>query len=84
MEAAGGSMGEVTVKELKAHASALIRRVEAGERAVVTRHRRQVALLIPISEAREFVTAYANEFVTERGAGLSWSLGRGITCSDAR
>jgi prevent-host-death family protein len=70
MEAAGGSMGEVTVKELKTHASALIRRVEAGERAVVTRHRRQVALLIPISEAREFVTAYANEFVAERESAL--------------
>lgn len=80
MEAAGGSMGEVTVKELKVHASALIRRVEAGERAVVTRNRRQVALLIPISEAREFVTAYANEFVTEREAalGLDSRVGREV------
>lgn len=38
---------EVTVRELKAQLSAVIRRVRAGETATVTLHRRPVVRLVP-------------------------------------
>jgi prevent-host-death family protein len=60
---------EVGIEELKVYASAVMRRVEAGQRLVVTRRRRPVALIIPMSEAEEFVLAYAAEFVGMRGVG---------------
>lgn len=38
---------EVTVRELKAHLSAIMRRVQAGETALITSHRKPVARLMP-------------------------------------
>jgi prevent-host-death family protein len=37
----------VSVRELKATLSAVMRRVQAGERITVTSHRRPVAMLVP-------------------------------------
>jgi prevent-host-death family protein len=62
----GKDLREVGVRELKFHAPSVIRRVEQGQRVVVTRHRKPVALLIPFSEAHEFVATYAEEFVEMR------------------
>src|SRR2546423_859666 len=73
------ALPEVGVRELKVHASSLIRLVEGGQRLVVTRQRRPVALLIPISEAREFVLAYAEEFVEMRRiARDEYAAGRAV------
>ncbi len=44
---------EVSVRELKAHLSAVVRRVEAGETATITAHRKAIATLVPISPAPE-------------------------------
>ncbi|OWY62836.1 hypothetical protein B7486_56295 [cyanobacterium TDX16] len=44
-------MAEIGVRELRQHASRYLRRVEAGERFVVTDHGRPVAELTPISAA---------------------------------
>jgi prevent-host-death family protein len=66
----GRDLREVGVRELKFHAPAVIRRVEQGQRVVVTRHQKPAALLIPFSEAHEFVATYAEEFVEMRKLAL--------------
>lgn len=38
---------EVSVRELKANLSAVLRQVEAGESALITSHRKPVARLVP-------------------------------------
>ena len=45
-------MSEIGLSEAKTHFSRLLRRVEAGERFVITRHNRLVAGLIPF-QARD-------------------------------
>ncbi len=42
--------GEIGVRELKAHLSACLRRVQAGERLTVTDRGRAIATLAPIDE----------------------------------
>lgn len=44
-------VGEVTLSELNHGASDVVRRVEGGELAVVSRHGRPVAVIVPITEA---------------------------------
>ena len=44
---------EVSVRELKANLSAVLRQVEAGETAVITSHRKAVARLTPPLPAGE-------------------------------
>lgn len=41
--------GDVSIRELRNHTSAVLRRVEAGERVRVTADRRPVAELIPLA-----------------------------------
>src|SRR4051794_37010832 len=73
------ALPEVGVRELKIHASSLIRLVEGGQWLVVTRQRKPAALLIPIAEAREFVLAYAEEFVEMRRlAREEYAAGRSV------
>lgn len=43
-------MEHVSVRDLRQHLSRYLRRVEAGERLVVTERRRPVALLAPLPE----------------------------------
>ena len=50
-------MSEVTLEQLRASTSALLRRVEAGERIVVTVNRRPVAALVPLDRRRSWVSA---------------------------
>ncbi len=38
---------EVSIRELKSHLSAIVRRVQAGETAIVTSHSKAVARLVP-------------------------------------
>ncbi len=45
----------VSIRELRNQVSAVIRRVEAGERLTVTVDRRPVAKLVPLEQPREWV-----------------------------
>jgi prevent-host-death family protein len=46
---------EVSVRELRNHTAAVLRRVEAGERLRVTVHGRPVAELVPLPSRAEWV-----------------------------
>ena len=64
--AAGRVTREVDIRELKARASEVIERIAEGERAVVTRHGRPVAVVLSIEESLEFALAHAEEFIQAR------------------
>lgn len=52
----GGQMAdEVSVRELRNHTAAVLRRVEAGERLRVTVDRRPVAQLVPLPQRSTWV-----------------------------
>jgi prevent-host-death family protein len=57
---------EVGIRRLRDEASALIERVCAGDRVVITRYRRPVAILLSVEEAFDFLLAYGEEFVAAR------------------
>lgn len=59
-------MAEVGIKELKATASELIDKVEAGAAYVITRRGRPAAVLLPIEDAEDIVLANADEFIRMR------------------
>ena len=46
-------MGEVNIREAKAHFSKLLRRVEAGEEIVISRAGKPVARLVPVAEPKK-------------------------------
>lgn len=48
-------MAEIALRDLRNHTSAVLRRVEAGERLVVTVDRRPVAALVPLDRRRSWV-----------------------------
>ncbi|MHB1526113.1 MAG: type II toxin-antitoxin system Phd/YefM family antitoxin [Candidatus Dormibacteria bacterium] len=50
-------MTEIPLRELRAITSAILGRVEAGERIVVTVDRRPVAPLVPLERRRSWVPA---------------------------
>lgn len=50
---------EVPLRDLRNRPSAVLRRVEAGERLVVTVDRRPVAALVPLDRRRSWVPAQA-------------------------
>ncbi len=76
-------MAEIGVKELKASASAVIDRVEAGTAYVVTRRGRPAAVLLPVEEAEDLVLANADEFVRmRREARAAYADGRTVLLSD--
>jgi prevent-host-death family protein len=62
-------VAEIGVKELKATASAVIERVEAGTAYVVTKRGRPAAVLMPVEDAEDLVLANASEYVRQRKAG---------------
>lgn len=47
---------EVSLRELKANLAAVVRRVRAGESALVTSHRKPVARLVPVPAVGDSVT----------------------------
>jgi prevent-host-death family protein len=57
---------EVGVRRLRDEASALIERVRRGDRLLVTRRRRPVAIVLSIDEAGDFLLAYGEDFVAAR------------------
>lgn len=59
-------MAEIGVKELKATASAVIDRVEAGSAFVITKRGRPAAVLMPVEEAEDLVLANADEYLQMR------------------
>lgn len=50
-------LGEVALSELNREASAVVQRVEGGELAVVSRHGRPVAMILPIAIALAWAPA---------------------------
>jgi len=76
-------MAEIGVKELKATASAVIDRVEAGHAYVVTRRGRPAAVLMPVEEAEDLVLASADEYVRmRREARTAYANGRTVNLSE--
>lgn len=76
-------MAEVGIKELKATASELIDRVEAGAAYVITRRGRPAAVLLPIEDAEDIVLANADEFVRMRARARSaFRAGRTVDLKD--
>jgi len=76
-------MAEIGVKELKATASAVIERVEAGAAFVVTKRGRPAAVLMPVEEAEDLVLASADEYVRmRREARAAYAQGRTVNLSD--
>ncbi len=76
-------MAEIGVKELKATASAVIDRVEAGQAYVVTKRGRPAAVLMPVEEAEDLVLASADEYVRmRREARAAYAEGRTVNLSD--
>ncbi len=62
---------EVTVRELKAHLSAIVRRVQAGETVLITSHRKPVARLVPPPPSGDSITdrLLAAGVISERPSG---------------
>jgi len=76
-------MAEIGVKELKATASAVIDRVEAGQAYVVTKRGRPAAVLMPVEEAEDLVLASADEYVRmRREARTAHAQGRTVNLSE--
>ena len=76
-------MAEIGVKELKATASAVIDRVEAGAAYVVTKRGRPAAVLMPVEEAEDLVLASADEYVRmRRQARTAYARGRTVNLSE--
>ncbi len=47
-------MAAIGVKELKARAGELVRRIEAGERILITKRGRPVAAMVPVEDPESF------------------------------
>jgi prevent-host-death family protein len=76
-------MAEIGIKELKASASAVIDRVEAGQAYVVTKRGRPAAVLMPVEEAEDLVLASADEYVQmRRDARAAYAQGRTVNLSE--
>lgn len=72
-----GAVAEIGVKELKATASAVIERVEAGAAYVVTKRGRPVAVLVPVEDAEDLVLANADEYIRmRRRARAAYAAGK--------
>jgi len=46
-------MTETGIRELKAHLSSYLRRVEVGETVVITRHGKPIGRIVPITESMD-------------------------------
>ncbi len=70
-------VAQVGIKELKATASAIIDRVEAGDAFIITKRGRPAAVLLPVDEAEDVVLANADEYVRmRRRARSAYAKGR--------
>lgn len=76
-----GSMAAVGIRDLKAHASDIVERAEAGESILVTRRGKPVAVMLPFGiEAEDLILSYAPTFIKLRDEGRS-ELRKGQTVS---
>jgi len=76
-------LAEIGVKELKATASAVVDRVQAGAAYVVTKRGRPAAVLMPVEEAEDLVLASADEYVRmRREARAAYAEGRTVSLSE--
>lgn len=63
-------MAEVGIRDLKAHASDIVERAEAGEAFLVTRRGKPVAVVLPFGvQAEDLILANAPTFVKLRDKG---------------
>lgn len=76
-------MREIGIKELKNTASRVIEEVESGERVVVTKRGRPIALILSMEDAEDFVLAYAHEYVEMRERGRrEYAEGKSVSLDD--
>ncbi len=71
-------MADIGVRELKTHASEIVREVkENGKRYIVTHRGRPVAAIVPVEEARIGLTEDSETSVWEELAQLGLQIGQG-------
>jgi prevent-host-death family protein len=76
-------VAEIGVKELKATASAVIERVEAGTSYVITKRGRPAAVLLPVEDAEDLVLANADQYLRmRREAREDHRAGRSVRLGD--
>lgn len=72
-------MASVGIRDLKAHASDIVERAEAGEAFLVTRRGKPVAVVLPFGiEAEDLILARASAFIKLREEGRT-ELRKGTT-----
>lgn len=72
-------MAAVGIRDLKAHASDIVERVEAGEAFLVTRRGKPVAVVLPFGvQAEDLILAHAPSFIKLREEARS-ELRKGLT-----
>ena len=64
-------LAEIGVRELNHRTTRVLRRVEEGERLIVTRHACPIAVLVSVSEAENFFAVHSAEMVRGRIEGRS-------------
>lgn len=81
---------EVGVADLKNGTSGVLRDVTHGERVIVTKHGRPIAVILGIEEAVDLMLAHAEEFVRMRieareelAAGRAWEWREGREPAEA-
>jgi prevent-host-death family protein len=74
-------MAAIGIRDLKVHASDIVKRAEAGESILVTRRGKPVAVMLPFGiEAEDLILAHAPTFIKLREEGRS-ELRKGQTTS---
>lgn len=70
------ALAEVGVRQLSRETTRVLDLVESGERLIVTRQHRPIALILSVDEAEEFFLAHAPELVRLRvDARTEWRSG---------
>jgi prevent-host-death family protein len=71
-------MADIGIRELKTHASEIVRKVkEEGRRYVVTRHGRPVAVIVPIEEAQAEAELQARNAAWDELVRIGDQVGKG-------
>ena len=74
---------QISVTEAKAQLTDLVRRAEAGDEVILTRHSQPVARIVPIAAARDRKTRHAVlEAVRKAAAGKATRSGRAARPQD--
>jgi prevent-host-death family protein len=62
-------LAEIGLRELTHHTARVLRRVEDGERIVLTRHACPIAVLVSVAEAENFFAVHSADMVRARIEG---------------